>query len=660
VDAVDAVTDQRVLVVAVPIRAGGVHIGAVAQFLSVAGTAEVLSADLLATDHAGVTVVDRTAGTAVGTSERPIRQPAAAELSGWPVSGEWAGVDGSRRFFGSSDVADSTWRVYVGAERSAVLAQARGVLWRQLLIGVLALLALAAAVWVLNRRVARPLRAVTHAVINARAGHGQDRVSETGSAELVTLAREFNAMLDVRSAHEAQLAHQATHDPVTGLPNRVLLRDRLARALRGGVEAGPGVVAVLHCRLLRFKAVSDGLGQDAADRLLTDVADRLRSALRQGDTLARAGDDEFVVICQTSTHPGAVLVAERLQTALSDPFSGFGDTDLILGAAIGVAVADRNTAEVGQLLREADTAMQHAEQTTQPWSVFEVALHRHASQRMRDEEALRRALNGNELVVWYQPLHHVATGSLVGAEALVRWQHPQRGLVPPNEFIPLAEESGQVVPIGRFVLREACRQAADWAEAGHPIRVSVNVAVEQLHDANFRRHVDAALGDAGLPPGSLCLEITESSIMSEIGTAVGVLEGLRHIGVHVAIDDFGTGYSSLSYLPRLPVSELKIDRSFVSRLDADTGERHLVKAIIAMAGALELTVVAEGVETIDQLETLADLNCNLAQGYLLGKPMPGQVFAAHLSERRRPQLPAVPPTRTPAATPPEPSAQQRL
>jgi diguanylate cyclase (GGDEF)-like protein len=629
-NATDAGTQQRAIAISAPFRTNGTFGGSVTLFLHLAGVADALGKELLAADSATLSIIDRTADAMLSTTG-PEGLRSANGFDTWPTSGQWSGADGVDRLFGSRDVADSGWRIYVGAERSTVLAQAQGALLRQILVGVLALLILAAGVWVLSRRVAKPLRALTYATVKARESDGEVRVKEAGTSELQTLAREFNAMLSVRSGHEAQLAHQATHDQLTNLPNRIMLNERLDRMLHSETDAVP--VAVLFCGLPRFSVINESLGHDVGDRVLAEAADRLRSVIRRGDTLARFGDDAFVVICRDTTKQQAVTVAERLHKSLAKPFSGIGDAQMELGAAIGIAASEGKPSASGQLLREADTAMREAKRTGQPWAVFEDDLHHRATQRIKDEEALRQALAEEQFVVWYQPIHNVATGTLVGAEALLRWQHPERGMVPPNDFIPLAEESGQITAIGRFVLRRACQEAADWAASGFPLWISINVAADQLHHPDFTSHVHEALAESGLPPELLCLEITESSIISEIGTTSGVLKALRKLGVEIAIDDFGTGYSSLSYLPRLPVSELKIDRSFISRVGGDTGEQHLVKAIIGMAGALSLTVVAEGVETSDQLEIITNLKCDLAQGYLFSRPMPAEAFLPHLHKQ---------------------------
>jgi EAL domain-containing protein (putative c-di-GMP-specific phosphodiesterase class I) len=322
-------------------------------------------------------------------------------------------------------------------------------------------------------------------------------------------------------------------------------------------------------------------------------------------------------------------VAERLHESLAEPFTGPG-TEVVLRASIGVTVVWAGSVGSDQLLRQAVAAMRHAKSAGQSTCVYDETLQVRATYQLDVERDLRRALEAGELVVHYQPLVGIADGNVLGAEALVRWQHPERGLVPPLEFIPVAEQSGQIIELGSFVLERACRDAASWAAAGHPLRVSVNVAVSQLQGRDFAGEVADVLKRTGLQSDLLCLEITESSLMRSDQRRSEGLAALRDLGVHLAIDDFGTGYSSLAYLHSLPVDELKIDRSFVNRLTTDSRDRHLVQAIIGMASALGLTVVAEGVETEDQLLYLDERGCDVAQGFLFSKPQPADVFRDRL------------------------------
>ena len=630
-DATDAATLLRAVVVAAPLMDAGTAIGAVVLFLQVPSSAPALATDLASADHASFTIVDRGSHVVLSTSEQPTQESGTAVFPDSRTEGDWAGVDGAHRLFGSADVAGTDWRVYAGADRSMVLATARGGLERQALAGLVALMVLGLAVWVLSRRVAGPLRAVTAAVLRAAREPGEGRVAEAGTAEVVALARAFNSMLDIRAGHDAQLTHQATHDPTTGLPNMLLVRDRLEHALRRDRDGS--TVAVLCLGLSGFQTVTAGFGHEAGDRVLVEVAARLADVLRPGDTLARLGADEFLVVCEDAGENEAIGVAERLLHAMVEPFGGLV-SDIVLHPAIGIAVADDAAKGAPQLLREADSAMRQAKSQGSAWCLFDDSLHVRATKHLAVEHALRQALRRDEFIVYYQPLLDVATGRIVGSEALVRWMHPDKGLVPPMDFIPTAEETGQIVDIGRLVLTRACQQAVEWAEAGYPLRMSVNVSVAQLRRTGFPDEVQKILTETGLAPDWLCLEITESSLVREVGQGPRNLDRLKAMGVHLAIDDFGTGYSSLSYLHQLPVGVLKIDQSFVSRLGQDPRDRHVIEAIAGMALALNLMVVAEGVETREQLEFVADLGCHVAQGYLIAAPQPAEAFFTLLAARR--------------------------
>jgi diguanylate cyclase (GGDEF)-like protein len=611
------------VVVSNPIHRDGQVVGSVVAFLHLSSVANDVARDLEGVRGTAFALVDRADGRVLSSSltGSDVSQP-------FPVTsrtGERRGLDGVPRIYASSDVKDSSLRVYAGIDRSAVLSQARGSLERQLVIGLLAALALIAGAILLDRRLARPLRSLTRALTQAGQGADSVRVDQRGTAEVMALSREFNAMMDARAGHEAQLVHQAGHDALTGLPNRLLLRDLVADALSDSDRQ----VALLLLGIDRFKLINDGLGHEAADAILKEVAERLSRSLRAGDTLGRFGGDEFVLLLPGTGLAGAEEVAQRMHDSLADPFTGPG-AEVVLRGSIGVSVVWASSANADQLLRQAVAAMRHAKSAGQDTCVYDETLEVRATYQLDVERDLRRALEFDELVVYYQPLVSIADGTMLGAEALLRWQHPERGLVPPLEFIPVAEQSGQIVEIGSFVLERACQDAAAWAAAGHPLRVSVNVAVAQFQGRQFAREVADVLTRTGLPSHLLCLEITESSLMRSDQRRSEGLAALRELGVHLAIDDFGTGYSSLAYLHSLPVNELKIDRSFVNRLGTDTRDRHLVQAIIGMASALNLTVVAEGVETEEQLLYLGERGCDVAQGYLFSMPQPADVFRDRL------------------------------
>ena len=631
-DATDAASRQRSLVIARQIPGAGKPAGAVAVFMPLPEAGATLVRNFASIQRASFTLVDRRTHAVAFSSETRLgghpRRFAASERSG-----EWAGLDGSRRVFGSRDVSGTSLRVYAGVRDSAVFANARGAVARQALVGVLAMLVLALAVWIVNRRVAGPLRAITAAVVRSSRGDATPHTDTRGTAELQDLACEFNAMLDVRAGHEAQLAYQAGHDSLTGLPNRVVLREQLDAAL--AADRLHRRVALLWFGFDRLHVVNDSFGHDVGDRVLSEVAARLAVTLRPGDMLARFGSDEFVVLCEDVRPEDLAALAEHLHSCLARPFRG-ADSDIVLAGSIGIAIADSAATSPEQLLREADSAMREAKRSGQRWYHFDRTLQIRASQHLEIEHALSQALQRDEFVLHFQPLLEVAKSRIVGAEALVRWERPGHGLAAPIEFIPIAEETGQIGPIGDYVLERACREAAAWAAGGHPIRISVNVAVGQLADPLFPETVAKVLSETGLPPAQLCLEITESSLMRHAGQGAMALATLKRLGVQLAIDDFGTGYSSLSYLHQMPVDELKIDRSFIGRLEHDARDRHLVEAILGMARALNLSVVAEGVETDEQHQLLTTLSCPLAQGYLYARPQPAEHLLSLLAAEPAP------------------------
>ena len=441
------------------------------------------------------------------------------------------------------------------------------------------------------------------------------------------------AMHDVteRRRAEEQLAHQATHDSLTGLPNRALLLDRLGHAL-AAIDRDGGTVATLLVNLDHFKLVNDSLGHRMGDELLVAVGSRLEEVLRgagtvghAGNSVAHLGGDEFVVVCEGLTRErDAVRVAERLADALRPPFA-VGREPVFASASIGIALSSGEGTPEAQL-RDAAAAMVRAKERGRArYELFDEAMRARVVNRLHRENELRRAIHEDELRLYYQPIVSVADRRIVGAEALVRWDHPERGVLAPAEFIELAEEGGLILPLGRWVLEEACRQIASWGSRwgdSHPLRVSINVSARQLAQHQFADLVEQAVHRAHADPARLGLEITETVLMEDGDAPVATLQALKRLGVALALDDFGTGYSSLSYLQRLPFDTLKLDRSFVAPLGQSGGERNIATAVVEMAHALDMKVVAEGVEDEEQLQILDDLGCDLAQGYRLARPMP--------------------------------------
>jgi diguanylate cyclase (GGDEF)-like protein len=439
-----------------------------------------------------------------------------------------------------------------------------------------------------------------------------------------------------RARLEAELAHQAFHDALTGLANKALFRDRLDHAISRHERSG-ALLAVVFVDLDDFKTINDSLGHNIGDEILLGVADRVRSCIRPSDTAARLGGDEFAVLVEDATSAAQVVdVVERMQGVLRAPFDALGRA-VHARASIGIAFGSA-TATADALLRNADLAMYTAKrQGKDRFAVFQSEMHEAAVARLEMEGAMRRGLEYGEFLLHYQPVVAVRSGELVGAEALVRWAHPTKGLLAPDTFIPLAEDTGLIAQLGRHVLHMACAEARRWIDLGVPASfyITVNVSARQLED-RFIDDVRAALASSGLPATRLILEMTETAMMVDTDRVLAVLTGLKALGVRLAIDDFGTGYSSLSYLQQLPVDVLKIDRAFIESIDHDVEASSLVRTILALATTLHLTAVAEGVETQSQVEALVDLGGEFAQGYHYARPMPGSELEALVAARAHP------------------------
>jgi len=432
-----------------------------------------------------------------------------------------------------------------------------------------------------------------------------------------------------RKRAEEQLLHDAFHDALTGLPNRALFADHvkmaIQRARRNSERRNGGkLFAILFLDLDRFKVVNDSLGHLVGDGLLVDIARRLETCLRPGDTVARLGGDEFTILLEDLEDVrDAVEVAERVQEAVSERFQIEGH-DVFTTASIGIAPSTTAYDNAEEILRDADTAMYRAKSLGKNrHEVFDKVMHDRAMRLLQLETDLRRAVEREELSLNYQPIISLKTGKIAGFEALVRWNHPSNGFISPSEFIPIAEETGLIIPLGAWVLREACRQMRAWMQADEwrrPLTISVNLSSKQFTQPDLIEQVAAILNETGLPATCLKFEITESMVMENVETAVHMLSELRALGVELSIDDFGTGYSSLSYLHRFPINTLKIDRSFVMRMTDNAENGEIVRTIITLARSLDMNVVAEGVETQVQLEQLRMLDCDFGQGYLFSRP----------------------------------------
>ena len=419
--------------------------------------------------------------------------------------------------------------------------------------------------------------------------------------------------------------HAAFHDALTGLPNRSLFTDHLRVALRRAHQNEKYLFAVLFLDLDRFKNINDSLGHPCGDELLILVARRLEACIRQTDMVARFGGDEFAILLDALQDPSDVMrVAEKVQQAISAPFK-LASHEAITTASIGVALSTSGYTEAEDIIRDADTAMYRAKDRGKArCEIFDTSMHTRAVTLLRLESDLRRALEKDELCVYYQPIVSLASGELHGFEALVRWQHLERGIISPDDFIPLAEETGLILPIGLRVLRDACNQLRKWQQyslSNRDLIMSVNLSGKQLMQPDLIARIEEVLQESQINPWHLKLEITETVVMENPELAAITLAKLRSLGVRLSIDDFGTGYSSLSYLNRFPVDTLKIDRSFVTSMNAADENLQIVKTIVTLAGNLGMQVVAEGVETEEQLEQLRSLKCQYGQGYLFAKPL---------------------------------------
>ena len=423
------------------------------------------------------------------------------------------------------------------------------------------------------------------------------------------------------------------HDPLTDLPNRTLFFDRLELALARLRRHQTGV-AVLFIDLDDFKVVNDSLGHGAGDKLLVELGHRLRHAIRPSDTIARFGGDEFVVLCEDIAEArDAVAVGQRIVEATAVPFDLEG-REMYVTASVGVAIATLDDSTPETLLRDSDAAMYRAKDLGQGRvEVFDEAMRAKIMERLDLENGLRRALHNDELRVYYQPEVSMTSDRMVAVEALVRWEHPERGLLQPAEFVPLAEQTGMIVEIGAWVLNEACRQVAAWRADGAELGLAVNVSARQLAQPDIFDVVKAALETSGLPAHVLCLEITESAVMRDPESALATLTLVKELGVKVAIDDFGVGFSSLAQLKELlPLYALKVDRSFISGLDGDDRNSAIVAAVVMMATTLGVTAIAEGVETEEQMTQARALGCDLSQGYFFTAPEPAEMLAARFGD----------------------------
>jgi diguanylate cyclase (GGDEF)-like protein/PAS domain S-box-containing protein len=432
-------------------------------------------------------------------------------------------------------------------------------------------------------------------------------------------------------AMSQQMTHSAQHDVVTNLPNRMLLSDRISQSI-SLARRQHRPIAVIFLDLDRFKYINDSLGHAVGDQLLQSISKRLLASVRNSDTVSRQGGDEFVILLSEISHPeDAATSARKILLSLNAPHSIDGH-DLDIAGSIGISIYPGDGEDAETLIKNADTAMYHAKESGRNnFQFFKPEMNRQAVERQSLEASLRHAVERGEFLLHYQPKIDLLTGQITGAEALIRWQHPDRGLISPAQFVPIAEDCGLILPIGRWVLREACKQAHEWQDAGLPFkRVSVNVSATEFRAKTFLEDVSITLRESGLQACHLDLELTEGVLMQNAKSTASLLQELKRMGVHLAVDDFGTGYSSLSYLRQFPIDVLKIDQSFVRQISDDPNDSAIVRAIIDMGKNLKKRVIAEGIETQEQLALLQLWHCAEGQGYLFSRPVPAAQFAQFL------------------------------
>lgn len=445
--------------------------------------------------------------------------------------------------------------------------------------------------------------------------------------------------LSEQRAHEKQVLKMAQQDQLTGLPNRVLLIDRLRQAI-AVAKRYDRQVALMSLNLDRFKQINNSLGHNVGDALLQQVAGRLSLGVRSSDTVSRLGGDEFVILLpEINSTRDVAMIADKMISHIAHPYL-VDDQELAISPSVGICLFPDDGEEPDMLLRNADAALFNAKESGgRCYKFFTPEMNTRASERLALESRLRRAIEKGEFQLHYQPQIDLQSGLIIGCEALIRWQHPELGMVPPIKFIPVAEESKLILPIGDWVLNEACQQNREWQKQGLlPVVVAVNLSALQFHQKTLQHSITQALEKAGLEPEYLELEVTESAIMSDAEDVLGTMKQLRDKGLELAIDDFGTGYSSLSYLKRFPVGKLKIDRSFIRDIHEDPDDAAISTAIISLARNLNLKTVAEGIETMPQLDFLRSHGCDQGQGYLFGKPVPAEQFAQLLADQQAGKL----------------------
>jgi diguanylate cyclase (GGDEF)-like protein len=566
-----------------------------------------------------------------------------------PTLLDW--LDGPEEFFGEGRTLEGKqsvaamhrskltgYSVAVSVPAETLLAPLRGGLILNILAIGASLLVGTFVAWYFSQTLRKSIRILERATQGIASGASNIVLPEGGIPELQRLSLRFKNMFialkeskEINQQYLTQLELAATHDSLTGLANRLLINDRIEQAVYSAQRCGRWTAVVL-LDLDHFKVVNDTLTHIVGDALLVEVANRLKSQVRQTDTVGRFGGDEFVIVLtDIETNEDAMQLVSKLMRIISHPYE-ISARRLTISASIGVTLAPRDGTKATELIKNADIAMYRAKDAGRAAvEFFSVEMHDRVQRRLEMEADLRRAIQQNEFVVYYQPRCDLNTGKIIGAEALIRWRHPTMGLVSPAEFIPLAEETGLINPIGEWVLQSACETARRWHHMGYSdILVSVNVAARQLQSNQLRDVVAKCIATSRLTPSLLELELTESDVMKDPGAALKVLQEIKALGVRISLDDFGTGYSSLSYLKRFPVDCLKIDRSFIRDITIDPEDAAIAQMIVALGHNLKQTVVAEGVETRAQLNFLKAHHCDQMQGYLFSPPVQANEFEAML------------------------------
>jgi len=646
---VGTVTKKVLIPVDVPVRVNGT----VTYVLTAGIYAEHINA-LLANQifpEGWIAVIYDRQGTIAGRKLNPetfIGKKVAPQVLEW-LEGPAERLGEGRTLEGRMSVAAMSRSAQTGYSVTASVPEAvlEGPLRQALLINTVAVLAsLGLGVfmaWRFAQSMRRSIQELELATESVASGHTHEVVPTGATAELARLSQRFNSMVgalqEARAAqqrYEQELEHAASHDPLTGLANRMLVVDRIERAVTQA-RRNQRQVAVMLLDLDRFKVINDTLTHGSGDMVLIEVAQRLSRQVRDIDTVARLGGDEFlVVLSDITSEADASMLADALLKALAQPLLAKGH-ELTISGSLGIALAPRDGELPSDLIMHADIAMYRAKENgREQFEFFSVDMNARLSQRIELETGLRRSLDHDQLVLYYQPRCDIATGRIVGVEALIRWKHPVDGLVPPGKFIPVAEETGLIVPIGEWVLKTACVDARRWQEQGlGPLVVGVNVSARQFQSGKLAQVVDQQLQFSGLPPELLELELTESAVMNDPQRTLQVLHDIKAIGARVALDDFGTGYSSLGYLKRFPVDCLKIDQSFVRDITVDPEDAAIARMVITLGHSLRQEVIAEGVETHAQLQYLREQGCDMVQGYLFSPPVPVDEFEDMVRRGRR-------------------------